>query len=123
MEHLNQKISIVYKGIGILRKLGKFLPRKSLVTIYKSFIRAHLDYCDVIYDKPNNASFTEKIEKLQYDAALAITGCIRGTLKEKLYKELGLKYLRWMKITKDGWRNSAYFIKSILVNHLLTYIM
>ena len=27
LEHLNQKISIVYKGIGILRKLGKFLPR------------------------------------------------------------------------------------------------
>ena len=100
MEHLNQKISIVYKGIGILRKLGKFLPRKSLVTIYKSFIRAHLDYCDVIYDKPNNASFTEKIEKLQYDAALAITGCIRGTSKEKLYNELGLEYLsqrRWMR--------------------------
>ena len=37
---------------------------------------------------------------MQYNAALAITGAIRGTSKEKLYQELGLEYLskrRWFK--------------------------
>ena len=76
------------------------LPRKSLLTIYKSFIRPHLDYCDVIYDQPNNESFCSKIERIQYNAALAITGAIRGTSQTKLYNELGLeslKFRRWFR--------------------------
>ena len=70
----------------------------SLLTIYKSFIRPHLDYGDVIYDQAYTASFHQKIESVQYNSALAITGAIRGTSKEKLYHELGLETLekrRW----------------------------
>ena len=54
-----------------------------LLTIYKSFVRPHLDYGDVIYDQPNNSSLSDKIESVQYNAVLAITGAIRGTSKEK----------------------------------------
>ena len=60
------------------------LPRSSLLTIYKSFVRPHLDYGDVTYDEPNNSSLSDKIESVQYNAALAITGAIRGGSKEKL---------------------------------------
>ena len=71
------------------------LPGSSLLTIYKSFVRPHLDYGDVItYDQPNNSSLSDKIESVQYNAAPAITGAIRGTSKEKLYQELGLESLR-----------------------------
>ena len=35
----------------------------------------------------------DKLESVQYNAALAITGCIRGTSKEKLYNELGIMSL------------------------------
>ena len=66
--------------------------------IYKSFIRPLLDYEDVIYDQPSNASFVKKIESVQYNAALAITGAMKGCSCEKLYQELGLEYLyrrRW----------------------------
>ena len=62
------------------------MARDSLGTIYKSFIiRPHLDYADVIFDKPSNATFSNQIESGQYNAALVITGTIRGTSKEKLY--------------------------------------
>ena len=47
-EHLNNILSKVNKAIGLLRKLQTFLPRQSLVTVYKAFIRPHLDYGDVI---------------------------------------------------------------------------
>ena len=40
-----------------------------------------------------NAQFNDKIEAVQYNAALAITGCVRGTSREKLYSELGLTSL------------------------------
>ena len=63
------------------------LPRKALLTIYKSIIRPHLDYGDILYDKPNNENFQDNIEKVQYRACLAITGAIQGTLKEKIYDE------------------------------------
>ena len=47
-EHLNNVLSKVNKTIELLRKLQAFLPRQSLVTVYKAFIRPHLDYRDII---------------------------------------------------------------------------
>ena len=83
----------------LLRKLRHSIPRKPLLSIYKTFLRPHLDYCD-IYDKPHNEKFIDTIESIQYNAALTITGAIKGTSKEKLFNELGLEYLkdrRWMR--------------------------
>ena len=45
------------KGTGILRKLYNDLSRNALITIYKSFIRPHLDYGAIIFDQPENESF------------------------------------------------------------------
>ena len=85
-EHINDKIHQANKGFGLLRKLQTFLPRNRLLTIYKLFIRSLLDYADVIYDQPSNASFSKKIESVQYNAALAITGAIKGSSGEKLVR-------------------------------------
>ena len=79
--HLKNIYSKVNKTIGLLRKLHNTLPRLPLLTIYKSFIRPHLDYGDVIYDQAYTASFYQKIESVQYNSALAITGAIRGRSK------------------------------------------
>ena len=38
--------------------------------------------------------FNKKMETSQYNAALAITGAMRGSFKEKLYQELGLETLQ-----------------------------
>ena len=61
------------------------------VSLYKAFLRSHLDYCDVIYDKLCKEKLTDTVESIQYNAALAITGAIKGTSKEKLYNKLGLR--------------------------------
>ena len=71
--HLKNIYSKVNKTMGLLRKLHNTLPRLPLLTIYKSFIRPHLDYGDVIYDQAHTASFHQKIEPVQYNSALAIT--------------------------------------------------
>ena len=65
------------------------LPRHSLLTIYKSFVRP------ILYDQPNNKNFCQKIETIQYNAALAITGAIKGTSQTKLYNELGLESFKF----------------------------
>ena len=68
----------------MIKKLSNTLQRVALLTIYKSFVRKHLDYGDIIYDKPQNKSFCNKLESVQYNAALGITGAIWGTSKIKL---------------------------------------
>ena len=63
-EHLKDKVSKKSKTIGLLRKLQKILTRPPLLTIYKSFIRPHLDYGDIIYDKGYNISFHQIISSV-----------------------------------------------------------
>ena len=87
-------LKIISKTVGLLQKCQGILPRKSLVTIYKWFVRPHLDYDDIIYDQIFNESFHQWIESIHYDAAIAITGEIRGTSSEKIYQELDLESLR-----------------------------
>ena len=74
--HVKEKITKANKGIGVIKKLSNTLPRDALLTIYKSFVRPHLDYGDIIYDQPQNESFCNKLESIQYNAALATTGAI-----------------------------------------------
>ena len=97
-EYLKTIFQKTNKTIGLLRKLQTRLPRAPLITIYKSFIRPHLDYED-IYDQIFNISFKQKMETIQYNAALAITGTIGGSSREKLHQKLVLENLqrRWYK--------------------------
>ena len=114
-ENINSAISKVNKGISVTKKLRHTLPEKSLLTIYKVFLRPLIDYSDTIYDQPYNGSF-------QYKAALTITGAMQGTSCDKIYKELGLESLiarRWykrlscmFKIMKEEGPN--YFMNLIL---------
>ena len=91
---LQSVFSGVNKTIGLLRKFQPTLPIKSLVTIYKSFIRPHLDCGDVIYDRASNESFHQRLESLQYSAAIAITRTIRGASSEKLLQDLDLEIIK-----------------------------
>ena len=98
-EHIEYILTKVNKTTGLLQKLQNTLPRGSLLTIFKSFVRSHLDYGDVIY--------VQKMEAIQYNAALAVAGAIRGFSREKLYQELGLESLR----QRRWYRNLCYFFK------------
>ena len=84
----------INKTIWLLRELQNTLPRPSLLTNYKSSIRPHLDYGDIVYDQAYSASFQQKVESIQYNAAVAITGAMRGTSKEKHFEELDLESLQ-----------------------------
>ena len=90
LKNISNKVN---KTIWLLWELQNILPRRPLL-IYKSFFRPHLDYGDVIYDQHYNNCFHHKQESIQYNAALAITGAIRGFSMEKIYQELGLESLR-----------------------------
>ena len=74
--------------IGIIRKLSKALPQHALITIYESLVRPHPGYGDIIYDQPNKENLNQKIERIQYNATLAITRAIKRTYQSRLCNEL-----------------------------------
>ena len=53
--HIEIVLCKVNKRIFTIKKLRHTLPRKSL-SIWKVFLRPHIDYGDVIYDQPSNES-------------------------------------------------------------------
>ena len=61
-EHIESKITKCNKIIGLMKKLSLILSRKSLLTIYKSFVRSNLDYTDIIYDKQFNESLKKNLK-------------------------------------------------------------
>ena len=115
--HIKSILNKVNKAIGLLRKFLLILPRHSLITIYKTFIRRHLDYDDVIYDRAFNESFHHRLESIQYNAAIAITGAIRGTSSEKLFQELGLETLKLRR-----WFRKLYLFHKIIHSKSPTYL-
>ena len=116
-EHINHILSKVNKSIGLQRKFQSVLPRSSLLTIYKTFIRRHFDYADVVYDQSYKPSFHEKLESIQYNAAFAVTGVVRGSSSEKLYQELDLESLK----NRRWFRKLCQFYK-ILKSKSLRYL-
>ena len=85
-ERLKMVVSKINKTVGFLHSLQKPLPKSSLLTIYNAFVKPHLDDGNIINDEAYNASFYQKLEKLQYNACLAITRAIRGISYEKFYQ-------------------------------------
>ena len=102
-KHIDEKIIKAKKNIGIIKHLSKFLPMKTLDQMYKALVRSHLDYCDIIYHIPPSInpppqlptfnSVMDKLERVQYQAALAVTGAWQGSNSSKLIEELGWESL------------------------------
>ena len=63
------------------------------IAIYKVSLQPLMDYGVIIYDQPKTESFCEKIQSVQYQVTLAITGVIHVTSRDKIYQELGLESL------------------------------
>ena len=100
---------------------------KTLDQIYKAFVRSHLDYCDIIYHIPSHLnqaplgvtlnSLMEKVERIQYQAALAISGAWRGSSRSKIYEELG-----WESLSDRRMGRRILQIHKILNNKTPSYL-
>ena len=75
-----------------MRRLKFRLNRKSLETIYFSFIIPLLEYTDVIWD---NCTYYEKLEldKIQSEAARIVSGATKLVSVHTLYEEIGWESL------------------------------
>ena len=49
----------------------------------QALVRPHLDYGDIIYDEACNKTFHQKLESIQHNACLVLSGAIRGSSRGK----------------------------------------
>ena len=104
-EQLQNMFKKVNKTISLLGKLKKHTESSvssNLLIAYKATSRLRRHF---IWPTFNN-SFQERLESIQYNAALAITDAIR-IVQEKLYEELGFESLQ----QRQRYRKLCLFFK------------
>ena len=80
--HIEEKLTKARSGLGVMQHLKKWVTLPVLETIYKLYVRPHLDYCDVVYHTASPATAAtpifriatsrkplDKVEAIQYKAA------------------------------------------------------
>ncbi len=91
-EHIAEICSSANKRVNILRSLKFYLDRNTLNIIYKTHIRPMLEYSSAVWDNCTVAE-TERLEKVQNEAARIVTGLPRYCSLRKLYEEIGWESL------------------------------
>ena len=91
-DHIDSLCTKSNMKLFTMAKLKHILDRKTLKTMYISFVRPTLEYGNIIWQNCNDNE-SERLECIQKRAARIITGCIKRTPTNLLYEECGLEYL------------------------------
>ena len=90
--HISEVVGKVAKVLAALRRLRPVCPQSTLVTIYKSLVLPHLDYCSAVWGCIGNG-LSQKLEKLQNRAARIITGSGWDVRSAQILRALNWKSL------------------------------
>ena len=88
-EHIKFIKNKIAKGLGILNKVRKLLTRKTIVTLYNSFILPHLTYCIEVWGATFDC-YLEGLNILHKKAIRLITSKPKMTHTAPLFKQLNL---------------------------------
>jgi len=64
-DHIKQKINKAYSMLGILRRNFKEMDVESFISLYKVFVRSHLEYAESVW-----MYLTDDLEKVQKTSEL-----------------------------------------------------
>ena len=85
-DHIQYIIGKSSKKLSLLRNLKFIIDRKSLQTIYYTFIRPLLEYGDIVWDNITLGQ-SQMLENIQLEAARIVTGATKLTSHDRLYIE------------------------------------
>ena len=86
IEYISTKIN---RNIGILKRTQNFLPKSSLITLYKTLIEPYFRYCNIVWGQCNE-TLKDKLQSLQNKAVRTIAGqSYKYTNHNGLLKEFG----------------------------------
>ena len=92
--HLEYIQAKAWSRVHLLRSLKFVLDRKSLQTMYFTFIRPILEYADVVWDNCTQQQMND-LEKIQIEAGRIVSGATKLVALDRLYQELG-----WLKLSE-----------------------
>ena len=91
-DHIDNIFTSANKKVALLSKLKNLIDRRTLHTMYTSFIRPSLEYGSIIWNNCSEID-SDRPESIQRRAARIITGGIIRTPSALLYEEVGLEHL------------------------------
>jgi hypothetical protein len=109
-DQIQSIVSKSSKGIGMIRRIKKFVPQSTLLKIYNSIVLSHFDYCSLVWDNCSDY-LLNKLQKLQNRAARVITGRTYETRSKDVLKELN-----WQPLSERLKRNKCIFMHKIKNN-------
>ena len=92
-KHIETILKTVSPLVDVLKKLKYDLDRKSLETIYFSFIRPKIEYGCHIWDNCSKQD-SDMLESVQLEMARIVTGACRGTSHALLYEDTKWQLLK-----------------------------
>jgi hypothetical protein len=92
INHIDAILASASKTVSIMKKMKFILTRRALNQIYISYVRPILEYSCILWDGCSDQC-SDKIEKLQNEAARVVTGLTKSVSLENLYMECGWEHL------------------------------
>ena len=114
--HVDNLYKTASKSLNILHKLMHKLDRKTLETIYLTFIRPKLEYASPVWSDLSIQDKT-KLENCQIKAAQIVTGAKRRTSHTNLYNEVS-----WPKLEERRRFNNLNLMHKITHTHEPEYL-
>jgi hypothetical protein len=86
-DHISTLTTKAGRCVGLLQRICRKVPRQCLEILYKTMIRPILEYGNIIFDGSPD-TYTNRLEHIQRQAALACTGAYKHTKHTTLLDEL-----------------------------------
>ena len=102
-QHIESKLLKAKQMLGIVRSTFKFIDEDIFLRLYKSIIRPHLEYADIVWS-PTTKEYQDKLEKFQRRATRIIPSLSHLSYQERLQK-LKLPTLKYRRM-----RSSLIFL-------------
>ena len=115
-DHINNIINSVTKISDVFRSLKYKLDRRTLETIYLSFVRPKLEYGNILYDDCTEQN-SSLLEKVQLTFARIICGAIRGTPHCAIYNEMS-----WPTLEDRRKENKLKFMHKLVYSDTPSYL-
>jgi hypothetical protein len=109
-DQIQSIVSKSSKGIGMIRRIKKFVPQSTLLKVYNAIVLSHFDYCSLVWDNCSDY-LLDKLQKLKNRAARVITGRTYETRSKDVIKELN-----WQPLSERLNRNKCIFMHKIKNN-------
>ena len=90
--HIDKLCKKIASGIGALKRIRPFVPNYTLLSIFKSLLQPHFDYCSVVWGNCSK-TLSNKLQKLQNRAARILTFSSFDANADTLTEKLGWKKL------------------------------